>query len=159
MTAMADPMSALVDLQRAIDQQQVVLQRCRVHADIYMHLDRPRGKPRFTYATLRNGQVQCIVMFADVGAEDGVLCFQLGYAVLVLARGRGVASDTLAKAIDEHSRGLKGAGIARFLMEAVISVSNASSNAVARRIFPSAPEQISDAFSGEPALRYLRLIE
>lgn len=47
----------------------------------------------------------------------------------------------------------------RFYVEAVVGVNNTASNKLAKRLLSDTLEAITDELSGEPALRYVKLIE
>lgn len=160
MAVMTDPMAALNSLQQAIDNRLVVFQRCKVHRDLQVLLDEPApGKRRFTYANISNGKVMAIAMFAVADHVSGIPCFQLGYAVLESMRNSGLGAATVRKSIEEISNGFKATPIKRFYIEAIVGVSNIPSNKLAAKMLSSTPEECTDAFSGQPALQYLRLIE
>src|SRR4029077_6516097 len=100
MPVITDPMAALNSLQQAIDNRLVMFRQCKVHRDLQVLLDEPApGKPRFTYANIRNGKVMAIAMFAPADRISGVPCFQLGYAVLESMRNSGLGTATVRKSI------------------------------------------------------------
>jgi hypothetical protein len=158
MAELANPMDALVTLQPAIDNGEVRLRRCALHPDLWVLQDSPNGEARTTYAFLENGIVQSIVQFVPAEPIDGIPCLSLGYATMEEARGRGLATDTLTKAIVEMRHGLKTAGVRRFYLEAVVSTTNEPSKRLAARALSHQPTAGTDHFSGAPILQYVRLI-
>jgi len=124
-----------------------------------MVADQPAGKPRFTYAKIEKGKVLSISLFVHVDAVDRVPCFQIGYAVVESKRQQGMASEIVAKGIEEMVNGFKKRGSGKFYVEAIVAESNAPSNKVARRSLSGAPKPCVDAFSAEPSMQYLRLVE
>jgi hypothetical protein len=90
---------------------------------------------------------------------EGVPCFQLGYAVLDSARNAGLGSAIVAKSIEEISDGFKATPLKKFYVEAVVGRDNLPSNKIAAKVLAGKATEITDVFSGEPALRYLRLVE
>lgn len=159
MPEMADPMNALASLQVAIDKGIVQLQPCSIHSDLKVLADQPTGKLRLTYANISNGKVLAISLFAFTAPIDGVPCFNVGYAVVESMRNKGLAADILAKSIEELRNGFMRNGAKKIYLEAVVAVSNTPSNKVAKKVLSDTPTQCTDAYSGQPALQYIRLIE
>ena len=160
MPAMTDTMAALTSLQQALDNRLVMLQRCKLHPDLQVHLDEPSpGVSRFTYANISKGEVLAIAMFVVAEPVEGVPCFQLGYAVLDSARKAGLGSAIVAKSIEEISHGFKATPLKKFYVEAVVGRGNLPSNKIAAKVLAARPTEITDVFSGEAALQYLRLVE
>jgi hypothetical protein len=158
MPAMSNPMDALVTLQPAIDNGEVILRPCKLHPDLWVLQDEPNGELRTTYAVLENGIVQAIAQFLPAEPIDGIPCLALGCAVLEAARRRGLATETVSKALAEMRNGLRRSGIRRFYVEAVVGVTNEPSKRLAARLLSPQPVACTDEFSGEPALQYVRLI-
>lgn len=158
MSAMTDPMNALVQLQFALENQIVELHPCEVHQDIRVVADRPNGTPRYTYAKVGDGKVQSIALFVLTEPIDGLPCFQMGWATVESMRRGGLATEASTKGIEELRNGLKRHGIQKIYLEAIISGSNLPSNILAKRLLSGSPVSCTDAFSGEPAMRYLRML-
>lgn len=156
---MTDPMQALNGLQTALDAGAVRLQPCDVHRDLMVLLDHPTGTPRFTYALMAGRLVQAIALFALVQPHEGLQCFQLGIAVIEKMRGQGIGSRVLQQSIGELRNGLSRTPMKEFYIEAVVSIDNHPSNAIAKRLISDSPTNITDAFSKEPALQYLRKLK
>jgi hypothetical protein len=151
-------MNALVQLQIALDNRLVTLHPCEIHNDICVIADRPNGVPRYTYAKINDGKVQSIALFALTEPIEGIPCFQMGWATLESMRGRGLATETTIKAVDELRNGLRRHGADRFYLEAIVSDSNQPSNKLAKKLLSNAPKNCIDVFSGEPAVQYLRML-
>lgn len=156
---MVDPMEALVKLQEAIGSGLVRLKRGDIHSSLGVWMDEPNGKTRITYAKVTGRKVEAVALFVHNGYLEGVPCFQAGYAVVESMRSKGFASDLVLKAIEEMSNGFGRNGAKRFYIEAVVGEKNAPSNKLAKCLLSDAPESITDDMSGEPALRYVKLIE
>ncbi len=75
-----------------------------------------------------------------------------GYAVHEDYRGKGRAKALVKSAIAEFKNGF--AGYPPIYLEAVIAKSNVPSMKVAETAFTSTAEEITDVFSGVPALLY-----
>src|ERR1700754_2494611 len=102
---MTDPMDALKSLQIAVDHGRVVLTPCEIHPYLCVISDQPGGTPRLTYANMDRGKVLAISLFALTEPVTGVPCFQVGYAVVESMRQQGLASDIVAKGIQELRNG------------------------------------------------------
>lgn len=159
MSEMTNPMNALIQLQFALDSRLVFLTPCEIHKDISVIMDEPNGGLRLTYARTSNGKVQSISIFALTESVEGVPCFQMGWATIESMRGKGLATEIVTKSIDEIRNGLRRQGAKKFYIEAVISTSNVPSNKIAKKLLSDCPVSCDDAFSGESALQYLRIIE
>jgi hypothetical protein len=105
------------------------------------------------------GKVLSISLFALTEPVSGIPCFQIGYAVVESMRQKGLASDIVAKGIHELRNGLKRNGAQQFYVEAVVAVPNTASNKLAKRLLSDNPKPCVDAYSGKPAMQYLKLIE
>ena len=156
MPAMTDPTNALQSLQEYLDSLEV--ERCELDQDLYVVMERLTGTPRFTYFRLDGRTVTAMAMLA-VGEPfpDGP-CFELGYAVPEDRRGQGLAKSTVQAAIAELKNGLGRAISTPFYVHAVVGVDNVASQRVAEAAVSSTPKPITDAFSGLPALQYLKKI-
>src|SRR5204863_9609697 len=106
----------------------------------------------------KRGMASCIVRFLGAESVVDVACLSIGYATMVSAQIRGLASSTVAKAIDDMRQGLAKHGIRRFYVEAIVSQSNEYSQKVAQRTLGPAVKSGVDHFSGEPIYQYLRLV-
>lgn len=159
MPEMTDPMNALVKLQAAVDHGKVDLNPCEIYPDLRMIADQPGGKLRMTYANIEKGKVLSVSLFVLTEPIRGIPCFQVGYAVIEPMRQRGLASDIVAKGIQELRNGFKRNGLEKFYVEAVVAVSNTPSNRLAQRLLSETPNQCADAYSGQPSMQYLKLIE
>src|SRR5205823_1242246 len=121
-------MDALVSLQTALDTETVYMQRCKTNSYLKVLLDHPNGEPRFTYARIVKGIVQSTVIFVPAEHVDGIPCLAIGYAVIESKRGRGLATKTVEKAMEDMLRGLQRNGIPKFYVEAIVATSNTASN-------------------------------
>ena len=156
---MVDPMDALVKLQKAIGSGVVRMNACDLYPNLGVWMDEPAGKTRFTYAKIIGSKVEAIAMFVHDGYIEHVPCFQVGYAVVETMRQQGVASDLVSKAVEEMRNGLGRNGAKSFYLEAVVGVTNLASTKLASRLLSDTSQAITDEYSGEPALRYLKLFE
>jgi hypothetical protein len=156
---MTDPMDALVYLQEALDAGTVQMRSSDIHPDLKVLVDHPLGELRLTYASIADGIVQSIALFLMVDPLDGVPCFALGWAVIESMRGRGLATETMVKAMEELQKGLKRNGIHKFYVEAIVARSNVASNRLASRLVSDSPTTGTDAISGVPIFKYLKLLK
>lgn len=158
MAQITDPMSALVQFQKAFEQGLIPVQPGRRDGNLLFAPDTPNGQPRFNYMRAEGSTLTVLVMFVQNGLEDGEPVFNIGYAVRETYRGHGIAKATLTAALAELSFGLAGARIPAIHVEAVIAQDNLASLRVAAAIFDAAPTPIIDSESGLPALHYTRRV-
>jgi hypothetical protein len=156
---MTDPMGALVKLQAALDSRiPLQQQRCEIYKNLRLITDKPAGKWRFTYAKLEKDKVIAVSLFVLIAPIEGITCFHAGNAVIESRRGKGLGLAILSQGMEELHHGFKKQGAKKFYVEGVVSVPNEPSNKIARRLLSDNPTAITDAFSGEPALQYLKLL-
>jgi hypothetical protein len=155
---MTDPANAMESFQKALLAGQIKLQKCALDPELHMFYDSPQGTPRFTYVRLGDGKVTAFVEFVKWKPIDGLLCMHIGYAVPEAYRGRGLATETVTAAIAELQQGLKRGGIKKFCVEAMIDVSNVTSQRVAVKTISDKPVETTDSISGLGALQYIRKI-
>jgi len=155
---MVDPTASLMSFQQALLARTIEVQRCELDSNLVVHLDKPNGDPRFTYARIDDGTVVALVMLALVEPYEGLPCFQLGYAVLEGFRNRGFATETVRSSIKELRNGLQRSGGTAFCVEAVVGAANKPSQRVVEKVGFASPEEIVDEFSGEDALQYFMTI-
>lgn len=158
MARMTDPSDALDQYQEAYGQGLIPLQPGALDRDLFVAVDQPGGRVRFSYMRVDRGTLCVLVMFAQDGLVDGQPCFNIGYAVPEKYRGQGRARDTLVAALAELELGLSRAGVPEIHVEAVIGRDHGMSQRVAQAIFADAPTEITDSVSGLPALHYARKI-
>jgi hypothetical protein len=156
---MTDPLAALNSFQEVFETEGILLQRGVIDPELYVHVDHPNGSTRFTYVRLDHRTVTALVMFASVSSYEGLPCFQLGYAVPEKFRAQGRAREIVNAAIAELKRGLTANRVPAFYVEAVVGTDNEYSMRVATATISTTPAPITDAFSGLPALRYIRKID
>jgi hypothetical protein len=153
----ADPMDALVSLQREV-RRGMPTQPCDLSHGIRVILDQPNGVTRYTYARIEHGRVKAIALFVHHEPIDGVPCFNLGYAVPEVYRSRGWASEIVEQGIQELRHGLGRHGAKSFYVEAVVGKGNLASLRVASKIISDVPIEGIDSESGEQVFVYKRLV-
>jgi hypothetical protein len=158
MPAIANPMEGLISLQAALRTGNVKLERCELHPELQVLLDSPGGEMRLTYALAFHGRVRATTVFAPTQPVNGIPCFNVGWAVAEALRGKGLATSTVTKAIEELEYNMKKRGGSRFYIEAIVATSNEPSNRLARKLISTEPTEGTDEHSGEPILQYLKLI-
>jgi hypothetical protein len=156
MSEMTDPSNAMISFQEALSASALRPQPCALDRNLFVHADRELGVPRLAYVRLEgHAVVTAFVNLVQVEPIDGIPCFALGYAVPEAYRGQGRAKETVAAAIAEMRHGFGRAGIPSLYVEAVVGADNHASQHVAAAALKSAPEEVTDSVSGQPALRYL----
>ncbi|MBP3998295.1 N-acetyltransferase [Pseudomonas koreensis] len=154
----ADPMDALVSLQREV-RRGMPTNPTELSPGVRIVLDQPNGVIRYSYARIEHGRVKSIAIFVHLEPINGVPCFNLGYAVPEAYRNRGWAGLIIEQGIQELRRGLGRHGAKSFYVEAVVGTDNLASQRVASKIISDAPVAGIDSESGVPILQYTRLIE
>lgn len=155
---MPDPMVTLAEFQKAY-RRGIDSIPCELHPNIILHVDRPEGTPRLTYAKVEHGRVKALAVFVVTDPIDGEQCYHVGYAVPEAYRGRGWASEILQQGIDELRNGLRRNGVKRFYVEAIVSQDNLPSQHVAAKVISASPKSGTDGNTGEPTFEYTRLVE
>jgi GNAT superfamily N-acetyltransferase len=158
MPEMTNPYNALVSFQHALDLGSIDLQPCRTDPDLVIHLDTPNGKTRMSHAYIEDGVVVALAMVVHDGFEDGLPCFDMGYAVHEDHRGRGLGRKIAAATAEAFQAGMDQAGVAAFHLEAVVGLENVASQHIAASVISQTPERITDSVSGLPAWKYSKLV-
>lgn len=153
----ADPMDALVSLQREV-RRGMPTHPCDLSPGLRVILDQPNGVTRYTYARIEHGRVKAIALFVHHEPIDGVPCFNVGYAVPEAYRNRGWASEIVEQGIQELRQGFGRHGAKSFHVEAVVGKDNLASLRVASKVISNAPIEGTDSESGEPVFAYTRLV-
>lgn len=157
MSLMPDLMYALNSLQEEIKLGMPV-NPCELDKEYKMIFDEPLGRHRFSYAKIIKGEVQALSVFGAVEPIDSIACFNIGYAVNLKYRGRGLGVEAVNKGIEELRNGLRRAKFKSFYIEAVIDVTNIPSLKVAEKLFPELGKAIKDHGTGTPCLHFTKLI-
>lgn len=155
---MVDPHAALISYQDALLNGYIQPQQCELFRDMTILIDEINGKQRLTYALVDGLKVKATVTYIENGFLNDKLCFQVGYAVNTEYRNQGIAKDALNKSIAEIQHGFRRV-IPAFYIEAIVEIDNVASQKVAARSISGTPDQITDSFSGLPALLYTRYLQ
>ncbi|MBN0979874.1 GNAT family N-acetyltransferase [Pseudomonas sp. WS 5059] len=156
--SMTDPLAALVSLQVEV-RKGMPTHPAENYQSVRVVADKKNGRVRYTYARVEHGRVKAMSMFVSVDPIDGIACFQIGYAVPEVYRGRGWATEIVVQGLEELRNGLARHGVKQFYIEAVVGTSNLASIKVATKTISQSPELTTDSVSGEAALAFTRLIE
>ena len=121
----------------AIKNSAIDLEQGRVFDDIYVHADKPDGKPRITYVmfspSIQNQVLaRCAIILDRVQGKTPV--WQIDWAVEKAYRGQGFGMSVAAKALAEFTNGMRGKLENGFIIEAVVDEGNESSNRIARSL-------------------------
>lgn len=155
---MTNPHDALLSFQKALANNAVQLQKCALYDDLYVHLDRPMGNERFTYALIRNRTVRAYAIIVVDDPVEGVPCFGVGYAVAKNYRKQGLGYQVVEKSLSEFINGMK-PHIPKFYFESIVGEDNLGSQRISEKYISSDCEKIIDSVSGLPAFHYLKLVE
>ena len=156
MPKMTDPSEALKSFQQMLPSGRLQLQPGAIDAELFVHLDHPNGKPRFTYVRIEHLTVTVLVVFVLGDPIEGVPCFSVGYAVPEAYRNQGRAKSAVTAAISELEHGMARNKVTAFWVEAIVGVDNEASQHVAAATISSAAIAVTDQFSGLPALHYVQ---
>ncbi len=162
MSEMVDPMDSLVGYQAAFAQGLIAPIQCRMSPDVKVFVDEPKGPSgprRFSYTIFENDTAIALALLITGQPLNGKPCFDLGYAVAETHRKLGLAEKVVQAAISEMQYGLSANGVTEFYVEAIVGRGNIASQKVAAKTVQSTPSEVTDSYSGEPAYRYVRLIE
>ena len=153
---MTDPMQALLSYVEALRDGSIEAEACSPQSSLCITSDQANGSLRLTYARIVTGEVKGIAMYCVVDPVDGCPCLQTGYAVVESCRNQGVGAALVRDSLQELQRNLNRVGVREFYVEAVVGTDNAPSKRIASALLSDSPQEITDQFSGEPALQYLR---
>jgi len=151
---MTDPMNALLSFQQEFLVHKPKLKPSRLDPNLYVHIDTPNGEIRVTFVRLEGKTVTALVSFAEGEPENGIHCYNIGYAVAKAYRNQGRAKEIVTAAIKE----LKGNGEA-FYVNAIVAADNVASQHVAAKVISETSIPITEPISGLPAFRYVRRFE
>ncbi|HDZ9207734.1 TPA: hypothetical protein RUZ11_003595 [Vibrio cholerae] len=121
--------------QKALNENLINTERGDLHKDLIVHMDRPQGQPRFTYALMATGtriKSSCVVVIS--APYKGKPCFDVGVTTLEKFRGQGFAREVLSKSIDEMKHGFARNGILEFYLEFKVDQNNIASNSLCKKI-------------------------
>lgn len=155
MAQITDPFAAFELYQKALSRGQIPLIPCSIDSKMFVCMDEPNGRKRFSYLKLDGNRMTALAMFVSGDFIEGQPSFNVGYAVDTSHRGQGLAKELVTKAISELKKGLYGAGISGFYVEAIVGLDNVASQRVANATISDKPEKITDDVSGLPALHYI----
>lgn len=153
-----DMNEALESFQAAYSKRHIMPTRCRLQSDLWVLKDDANGEARLTFAQIDAAEtVRAIVTVLPAEPYEGVRCFALAYAVAKPFQRRGLAKEIVETSIAElHSEFKR--RFPKFYIEVVVDKLNFASNRVAAQVINKTPIEITDQFSGEPALQYFRLV-
>ena len=159
MSEMTDPTPAMVSFEQALRGGEIGVRRRELDRDLYVHGDIVNGKQRFAYVRLDGTTVTAFVNAVLAPPVEGLPCFQFGCAVPERFRNQGRATSTLRAAIAEMRHGFARVGIKAFYVEGIVHVDNAASRRVSERAISTAPVDVTDEPTGQPALQFLLKVE
>lgn len=159
MSSTNDPLATLGKFQRALEMGLLSLQPGELHKDISVALDQPNGTFRYTYAKVEGQTVQSVAFFVYVRAIYGMGRFQVTFATAEPFRRRGLATDILAKGIEELAHGLRKQGPDSFYLDAVVPNDNEPANRIASKLISDTPMKHKDPDTSQKAGLYRRLVD
>lgn len=156
-TSMTDPHDGMVSFQKALRAGILKIGPVPNHQDLFSHFDVPTpGVRRLTYVRLSKDRrtVEAFLNCVMNGEVDGFPCVSVGYAVPESARNQGRAKQIFRDVLDDQLYQAGKSGIKTLYVEAVVDVTNVSSQRVAEAVLKVERESIIDSVSGKPAYRY-----
>lgn len=125
---LTDPSEGLASFQQALLDGEIRLEAGRLDRAIFVHLDRPADRPRFTCARIEKNTVTALAILIPVDPIDVVPCFQLGYAVPAHCRNQVRAKDVVQAAMAELWNGLSTNGVRALWIEAIVALTTKHRN-------------------------------
>lgn len=154
---MADPMEALLDFQRALDNETLFNSQDNSYLMFY---DEPfEGGRRFSFSKISKKEIQVLSIFGLEDPINEITCYNVGYAVSENHRGKGLALEAVLTGIESLKKKLKEEGLKIFYLEAIVGITNKHSINVAEKIFSSKGIAMPDRESGTPALYFKKIIQ
>lgn len=149
--------TGLKNISDAIDNDLIELEQGRLFDDIYCHFDNPNGTVRVSYVmfspSVQNEVIaRCAIILDRHFNEVGV--WTIDWAVRTEYRGQGFGRTIATKAIQEFTNGMKAHMSNGIYLEAIVSVTNISSNKIASRLLGNA-ETITNSKTQEVVNNYL----
>ena len=150
-------MIALLHFQQALNEG-LSIDPHQLNEDYLVMYDEPNGGKRHSYAKIINGEVQALAIFGLEEPINGIVCYNVGYAVHMNHRGRGLAVEAVNIGLDKLRNELSLAGVKSFYLEAVIDVVNSHSILVAKKLFSKNGILINERDTGTLSLHFKKLI-
>lgn len=157
MSLMADPIIILKSLQQALNDG-MPLEQSEIEADYKFFYDEPNGGRRFSFAKIINREAQSLAIFGLENPLNGLICYNVGYAVNERHRGHGLALEAVNFGLERLKTTLKSEGVSQFYLEAIIDKNNLHSINITNKLFLSPGVPTIDGESGTPSLHFKRLI-
>jgi len=154
-----DVAGALTSFQQALAANAITVQRGDLDRDMLVHMDRPNGETRLSYARMVGRTVVALVQFIPCDPVEGEPCFNVGWAVAETYRGQGRAHGAVVAAIKEMQNGFNRAGMNAFWVEAIVGEDNVASQRLAEKVLSEPVKKALDSCSGDPIVQYLRRID
>lgn len=154
-----DIASALKSFQHALITGTIQVQRGELDREMLVHMDRPNGEARLSYARMDGRTVVALIQFIPCDPVEGEPCFNVGWAVAEAHRGRGKAAEAVLASLREMRNGFTRAGMKAFWVEAIVGEENIASQRLAEKVISAPVKTSTDSTSGDPIVQYLRRID
>jgi RimJ/RimL family protein N-acetyltransferase len=148
-------MDALTGFNEAFRQGQVVAKRLPWNEKVFLHQDQPQGTHRFTYVRMKGSKTTALAVIVPGDPVGDTPCFHLGYAVDEDQRGKGLATDIAAAAIEDMRRNMGRLGMQKMAFEAIIDRDNPASAAVARKVLGCDGIETKDSKDGKDIWQFI----
>lgn len=122
--------------QKALNNNLIKTDDGAVHKELRVHMDRPEGKIRFTYALMVAGSTRIKSSCVAVNTEPykDKPCFDVGMTTLKKYREKGLAQEVLEKSIDELKLGFARNGLSEFYIELKVDKDNVASHGLCKKV-------------------------
>lgn len=151
-------MIVLNSLQQALNDGMPVIPS-ELDAGYKMFYDEPfLGGRRFSFAKIVDGEAHTLSIFGLESPIDGVIYYNVGYAVKESLRGKGLAIEAVNTGIEKLKNELGREQVDKFYVEAVINITNHHSINVAKKLFLNDGIAMKEGTTETPALYFRKLI-
>lgn len=118
--------------------------------DLFVEIDRGLRSERYTYARLKNLEVQQLVVLDENQPLNGLPCFCLFYGTLETLRGQGSTASFIRQCLDQFKKDLRPYHGPHYYIESLIETDNGPSLAIAKKLFGEPSRDGVDQISGAP---------
>jgi hypothetical protein len=146
-------MDAMSSMQTAISKG-LPLRNGSVNSDIKMFMDQPQGQVRFTFVKIKDDRIQSYASFVVTHQIDNLPCLSASVAVAPEWRQQKLATEIVAKSIDELRYELQGFQVKEFFVEALVSAQHEAAKKLATKLFRTPGDKIVDKTSTTEIQRY-----
>ncbi|MCC5073948.1 hypothetical protein [Xanthomonas campestris] len=116
--------------------------------DLFVEIDQGLRTERYTYARLKDLEVQQLVVLDENEPLNGLPCFCLFYGTLESLRGQGLTSIFIRQCLNQFKKDLPQRYGMNYYLESLIETENEPSLAIAKKLFGDPSHDGVDQASG-----------